>query len=126
MNVARFMPSISDEFLELKPPKFHPYVFIQTTSYMASSIAMAAAAGGGMKFINLPETFTAGDLQQVQEIVREHYKENEGNCILFGGIVGYLFAFTPSEGILLGVDGNVIGPRTGEFHPQSIAIQRQL
>jgi hypothetical protein len=85
--MARFMPSISEEFIELRPPKFHPYDFIQTAEYMPISIAMAAAAGGGMKFINLSETFAAADPPKVQQIVREHYKEDEGNCILFGRVV---------------------------------------
>jgi hypothetical protein len=124
--MARFTPSISDDFIEIKPPKFQPFVFVQTTSYMASSIAMAAAAGGGMKFINLPETFTADNLPQVQAIVREHYRENEGNCILFGRVVAYLFVFTPTEGILLDSNGAEIGWRTGKYHPQSIAIQKVL
>jgi hypothetical protein len=124
--MARFMPSISEEFLELKPPKFIPYVFIQTTEYMPTSIAMAAAAGGGMKYINLPETFAPADLPKVQQIVQEHHKENEGNCILFGRVVAYLFVFTPTEGILLDVNGNEIGRQTGKYHPQSIAIQKEL
>jgi hypothetical protein len=32
----------------------------------------------------------------------------------------------PTEGILLDVDGNVIGRQTGKHHPQSIAIQKEL
>jgi hypothetical protein len=113
----------SEEFLEIQIPSFFPYVFLVTISRMPSSIAMAAVAGGGMKYINLPRTFTAADLSQVQHIVRKCYRTNEGNCALFGRIMSFLFVYSPTEGILLEVDGNVPGPKTGKFWPQSVSIQ---
>jgi len=90
---------------------------------MPSSIAMAAVAGGGMKYIDLPDTFTANDLPQVQHIVQKCYEKNEGNCALFGRIVSFLFVYSPTEGILLDIDGNTVEPKTGKFWPQSISIQ---
>ena len=116
----------SEEFLEIQPPRFQPFVFVKTKLYSPTSVAMAAVGGWGLKIINLPETFTADNLPKVQEIVRKHFVENQGGIPLWHEIEGYFFVFTPSEGILLDVDGNLIGRRTGKYHPQSIAIQKEL
>jgi hypothetical protein len=116
----------SDEFLEIKPPSFSPYVYLVTSRRMPTSIAMAAVAGGGMKTIDLPAGTTINDLPKVQNIVRKHYVKNEGQCALFGVITGFLFVFSPTAGILLDVDGNEIGRKDGRFWPQSISIQDHL
>ncbi len=113
----------SPEFLEDRPPTFHPYVFIETTSKMPSSIAMAAATGGSTKYINLEKTFTADDLPRVQAIVREHYLKNEGNCALFGRVVRYRFVYLPTESILLDTEGSETERQTGRYWPQSTSIQ---
>jgi len=119
-------PWPSDEFLEIRPPKFEPFVFVKTKLFFPTSVAMAAVGGWGLKIINLSETFTADDLPKVQEIVRKHFVENQGGIPLWHEIEGYLYAYTPTEGILLDVEGKVIGTRTGKYHPQSIEIQKGL
>jgi hypothetical protein len=116
----------SDEFLELKPPPFEPFIFVRTRLYMPTSIAMAAACGGSVKYLQLPHNTTADDLANVRQIVREHYREHRGGIPLWNEIEGYFFVFTPTDGILLDVDGNVIERRSGKYHPQSIAIQKEL
>jgi hypothetical protein len=121
--MGKIMPSISPDMIDIKPPSFHPYVFIETTSKMPSSIAMTAAAGGAMKYIDLPMTFTANDLPQVQPIVREHFQEHEGHCALFGKVVRYRFMYSPTESILLDTEGNETGRQQGRYWPQSISIQ---
>ena len=103
--------------------QFAPYVFIETTLKRPSSIAMAAATGGRMKYIDLPASFTTDDLSQVRQIVCEHYRKNEGNCILFGRVVKYRFVYTPDDCILLDTEGNEIGRQQGRYWPQSISIQ---
>jgi hypothetical protein len=50
--MARFTPSTSKEFLELQYPPFTPYVLVETTRAMPTSIAMSAVCGAGMKFID--------------------------------------------------------------------------
>jgi hypothetical protein len=79
---------ISPEMIEIKEPPFKPYIFIETSERMPSSIAMAAAAGNCMKYVLL----NPGEgLPDVQRLVQEHYEEKEGNCILYGKILGFRF-----------------------------------
>lgn len=121
------MPWPSDEFLEIKPPRFEPFIFIRTTSYMPSSIAMAGAVGGSVKYIPLAANIGPDDLAQVQKVVRERYAESKG-VPLWGEITGFFFVYSESEGILLDLDGNEVegGRKQGRFWPQSISIERQI
>src|SRR5882757_6096504 len=98
------MPTISQEFIDLQPPKFQNYIFIETSSLKPSSISMAAAAGNYMKYIE--DYSLSADLPAIQKIVREHYKEHQGQCALYGSITGFIWVRTPTEGIKLDVDGN--------------------
>jgi hypothetical protein len=110
----------------MKVPNFRPYVFIVTSLRMPTSIAMAAVAGGGMKTITLPNATTVDDLGRVQVIVIDHFRSNEGNCILFDRIVAFLFVYAPNEGIMMDTAGNVVETKTGQFWPISISIQDQI
>jgi hypothetical protein len=114
----------SDAFFEEKPPPFHPYVFIKTDRRNPSSIAMAAVAGGGMKYINLHTK--SPELAKVKELVQKNFGDNRGQCALFGKVEGYLLVLTPTEGIVLDVEGNEVKRITGSFWPQSTIIQDQL
>ena len=116
----------SREFLEIESPKFSPYIFVKTSRDFPTSIAMAAAGGWSSKTINLPSDTTAGDLPDVQEIVRKHFERSRGGIPLWEKIEGYLFVYAPTEGIVLDVEGNEIGRRTGRYHPPSIEIQKGL
>jgi hypothetical protein len=109
--MARFKPSISDEFIELRPPKFHPYAFIQTAEYMPISIAMAAG-GGRRDEIHQP----VRDVRRCRsaEGAADRPGALQGERRQLQPVVAYLFVFTPTEGILLDVDGNVIGHRSGK------------
>ena len=119
----RRLIKISPEFIEVKESRFQPYVLILTSPNHTSSIAMAAVAGGSMRYVLLPNDVTPADLPKVQTLVREHYRENDGQCILFGRIIGWLFVYNPSEGIMLAVNGDEIARKQGRFHPISIQIQ---
>ena len=119
--------SISQEFIEFKDPPFSPYILIRTESIRPTSIAMAAAGGGSLKYIPLPAIFTAADLSEVQEIVRKHYAKQKA-VPLFGKIMGYFVAFSETGGVTLGLDGNEVenGRKQGRFWPQSISIQDRI
>jgi hypothetical protein len=117
-------PWPSDEFLEIKDPAFQPYVFVLTEDEKPSSIAMAAVAAGGMKYINLPFGTTVENLATVQEIVHDHAKKV--GVPLFGKITGYLFVYSESEGVLLNLDGTEVGRKQGRFWPMSISIQSRI
>jgi len=124
--MARIMPSISDEFIEFPPEPFRPYVFGLTSRRNPTSVSMAATAGGDMKIIDVPPGATVADLPQIQEIARAQYLEDDGQYMLFGAITGFLFNFSPTDGILLDVDGNEVGRRMGKFWSENIGIQDGL
>lgn len=115
----------SSEFLEIQPLKFSPFILVMTEPNKPSSISMAAVAGNALRFIELWPDATLQDLPQVQKIVRERCARDQGSVALFGQMAGFFFVFSPTEGILLDVDGNQVegGRRKGRFHPQSTAIQ---
>src|SRR4051812_27761492 len=107
-KTPRIVNPISREFLEGPPPRFKPYVFIETVLRIPTSIAMAAAAGGGMKFIKLWEGATTDDLPRVQTVVRQHYVDAKGGVPLFGQVLRYRFIHDTHGSIVLDIDGNEI------------------
>lgn len=113
----------SKEFLEIQPEPFNPYVLIQTTRTTPTSITCAAAGGGDLKFINFPVGIGVANLLGVQRRVQRNLKENNGKCALFGDITGFLFVWSPTDAIVLDLDGNETGRVTGCFHPQQITPQ---
>src|SRR4051812_31768550 len=102
---------------------FRPYVFIETSSKKPSSIAVAGWVGNQMKYITLSGETTPGQLPSVQAIVRSHFAENQGKCHLYGEITSFRFVVSPTESILLDVEGAVIREEKGKFWPRSISMQ---
>lgn len=118
--------SISPEFIELHEPPFEPYVLILIEPNKPSSIAMAAAGGGNLKYTPLPPNTTIDDLPRVQDMVRREHQEHKV-VPLFGPTIGFFFVYKPNEGVKLGLDGEVQeGRKQGRFWPQSISIQNRI
>lgn len=113
----------SPEFLEIQPEPFNPHVLIQTSRTTPSSVAMAAAGGCDLKFINFPIGTGAANLPSVQRRVIRNFKSNNGKCALFGDITGFLFVWSPKNAIRLNIDGSETGRVTGRFWPQTICPQ---
>jgi len=104
----------------LKIMTFRPYIFIETSEQRPSSIAVAGWTANQMKYIDLPEFFTSESLPLVKDIVRAHFSDHQGKCHLCGDITGYRFVLSPTESIILDVEGNEIGRENGKFWPRSI------
>lgn len=107
---------------------FKPYIFVESSLRTPTFIAAAALTGCSMKFIWLPEDCLGISeldlLMNVQRVVREHYRENTGQCLLFGEITGYRFVHTYDASIRLAIDGNVISREIGHFKiPLSVGVQ---
>jgi hypothetical protein len=101
---------------------FEPYIFIETSEKRPSSISNAAWTGNQMKYINLDGTLSPADLSTVHDLVREHFKMNQGKCPLYGEITGYRFVFSPTESIVLNTEGNELRRENGQFWPRSISM----
>jgi hypothetical protein len=99
--------------------QFAPYIFIETSREKPSSIAVAAWTANQMKYITLP----SGSEEAVQEIVRSHFKANQGQCHLYGEITGFRFVTSPTESIVLDVNGSIVRRENGQFWPKSISME---
>jgi hypothetical protein len=106
--------------------RFEPYLFIQTSEPKPSSIAVAGWVGNQMKYLSLPETSTVEDLSLVQDIVREHFRANDGQCHLYGSVTGFRFVFSETESIVLDTSGNVLRRESGQFWPRSISMEEDV
>ena len=111
---------ISSEMIEIREPSFKPYVFIQTSEKRPTSMSMAAVAANSMKYIllNPGEGFS-----DVQRLVRENYKNNDGKCALYWTVTGFRYVTSPTESIGLDTDGNELRRENGRFWPKSISIE---
>ena len=111
---------ISPEMIEIRERAFEPYIFIQTSEKRPTSISMAAVAANSMKYIllNPGEGFT-----DVQRLVRENYKKNDGKCALYWGITGFRYVTSPTESIVLDTEGNELRRENGKFWPKSISME---
>ena len=54
-------------------------------------------------------------LTAAQNIITEHYRQNDGQCLLFGQITGYRLIETYDSSIRPGIDGSVIARDMGHF-----------
>jgi hypothetical protein len=124
--MAKIMPSISPEFIELRPEPFRPYLFVLSNNSHPSSIAMAAASGGSTKIVEFDERLTPEDLPKVNNVIQNYLADFEGECPLFGTVTGFLFVSSPTDGTLFDAAGHEIGLRTGKFWPVSLSIQGGL
>ena len=89
---------------------FKPYIYIETTLKRPSSITFAALLGGGMKYIReFPERILdlskAEQIAIVKNIILEHYKKDEGNCLFFGRVTGYIYYPYFNNGMKFSVSG---------------------
>jgi hypothetical protein len=100
---------------------FRPHLFIITELSRPTSITMAIWTGMADRTINLPEDFAAHppekQLKIVQSVLRQHFKDNQGECRFFGKILGYYYVHHFRENIRLDVEGNVEMDETTPFTP---------
>jgi hypothetical protein len=99
---------------------FRQFVFVETPSgAVQSSFTVAAIAAPSLKFIHVPEAWSAlpepEQLYIVSDLVRQHYADRLGELSLFGSIVGYRFVSAYDESIRFDVGGNVIDRVSGHF-----------
>jgi hypothetical protein len=110
---------IFEDMIEIKELPFKPYIFIETSNKRPTSISMAAVAANGMKYILLNPGEGFAD---VQRLVRARFEKSQGNCILYGTIIGFRYVTSATESIVLDTDGNELRRENGRFWPKSISM----
>ncbi len=102
---------------------FQPYIYVQHSLQVPTSIMAAAYTGGTWRFLPIP----AAVLLRTQEAqqgwvswrVRQHYPKNDGKCLLFGHIVAYRWCRSPESSVRLDVRGRSLEAFQNLFNPQS-------
>jgi hypothetical protein len=116
--------------MEVNLVSFSPYIFIETEQKRPSSLSSAAWCGNSMKYIEINLTKHGPEdkrtpveyLPSVQDVVREHFIESKGMCLLYGPITGYRYVISETESILLTTAAQVVKQQRGKFWPKSISM----
>jgi len=106
--------------------EFHSYIYVEHSLRRPTSITTAAFTGAPWRFIKMPKSVLGrnadGQSGWVSWRVRTHFRENHGECFLFGRITGYRWQRTPGESVLLDTRGRIIGAKHESFAPPSGSI----
>ena len=106
--------------------EFHPYIYVEHSLLRPTSITVAAFSGTPWRFIKIPKSVlyrdTDGQSGWVSWRVRRHFRENNGECFLFGRITGYRWQRTRGESVLLDTRGRIIGSKHESCAPPSGSI----
>ena len=89
------------------------YIFVNTNFRRKNEPIFALAFMEGIRCLNIPKeqfAFKSGDeiFELVSEIVKEHYKENEGKLQLWGKIDNYFYHHKDEKVYTFSKDGIII------------------
>jgi hypothetical protein len=108
---------------EVAEDVFRPYIYVEHSLRIPTSITTAAFTGATWRFIKIPERVLRRETEAqrgwVAWRVRRHFRENNGECFLFGAIVGYRWQRESLDGIRFDTRGKVIGMAQQSFMPSS-------
>lgn len=103
----------------ISEPQFRPYIHVERSLLMPTSVTVAAFTGARWRFVTIPDHVLSGgedeQLNWIAERVRAHFRENGGKLLLFGEITRYRWVKTPGVSVMLDTDGNVIEVRHDKF-----------
>ena len=90
---------------------FEPDIYVLTSERIPSSITCAAITGVGWRYLSIPaeiqEQSYETQREWVSKRVREHYRENGGQCPLFGAIIGYAWRHAHRQFLDFDTEGRV-------------------
>lgn len=100
---------------ETKSPEeaFEPTIHVLTSLQTPTSITVAAFTGAPWRTIRIPRSVLqrsfAAQRGWVSWRAKRHFKDNGGQCRLFGDILGYIWRYSLTESARFDVRGNVTG-----------------
>jgi hypothetical protein len=108
--------------------RFQPYIYVQSESHRPSFITGAAVMGMKMKYLEVPNMIAALPLEEqlphIQALIRWHYHETGGDCVLFGRITGFVYRWSFDESVAFAINGTVTNRNNGRFHEDGVASAR--
>lgn len=111
--------------------RFKPHIYVQHSLSRPRSITIVGCLGvGRFKFISVPLEIIALPLQQqiepISALIKQHYREKEGKCPMFGEIIGYIYRHSFDEGMGFSAQGELINAnlkrQDGEWSPQTTLV----
>jgi hypothetical protein len=103
--------------------EFVSYIYVEHSLRRPTSITTAAFSGVPWRFIKMPKSVLDRDADGqsgwVSWRARTHFRENHGECFLFGRITGYRWQQTPDQSVLLDTRGRITGAKRDFFAPPS-------
>jgi hypothetical protein len=108
---------------ELEESEFRPYIHVEHALRIPTSITAAALTGARWRFVEIPGQVLRRKIEAqrgwVAWRIRRHFRENNGECFLFGSIVGYRWQRNSVNGIRFDTRGKVIGMAQQSSMPPS-------
>ena len=108
---------------EIEEAAFQPYIYVEHALRVPTSITTAALTGARWRFVEIPGLVLRREMEAqrgwVAWCVRRHFRENNGECFLFGAIVGYRWQRNSVDGIRFDTRGKVVGIAQQSFIPSS-------
>lgn len=104
---------------EVQPPiyTFRPFIYVQHSLLVPTSITMAAFSGATWRYIYLPTAIRKRSREAQRGWVtwktKSHYKKSEGKISLFGDITGYSWFPCLEESIDFDTHGRVVPSGSG-------------
>lgn len=100
-----------------KRARFQPYVYVRTSETRPPFTTAATTIGPRLKFLRLENIVLMLPrpllLSRITEMVRTHYRDNIGKCLLFGEITGYALRISYDETVEFNVDGSLLRESSG-------------
>jgi hypothetical protein len=98
---------------ETEEAVFRPYIYVEHSRRVPTSITAAAFTGARWRFIDISGHVLRRNIEAqrgwVAWRVRRHYRENNGECFLFGSIAGYRWQLNSAECMRFDTRGRVTG-----------------
>lgn len=101
--------------------RFDPYIYVLASLQIPTSIMAAAFSGAKWRHIDIPQTirWRTHEAQQgwVTWRAKSHFRQEHGQCRLFGSITGYNWHWSTEDIILLDVRGHIVEHVRRSFTP---------
>jgi hypothetical protein len=103
--------------------QFEPYIYVEHSLRKPTLITVAAFTGAPWRFLHVPASVLSRGLDAqagwASWCVRRHFRESNGECLLFGSITGYRWQRSRDECVLLDTLGHIVEVKHETFAPPS-------
>lgn len=110
MGSGRCNLCVGQGVLEIAP--FSPYIYVEHALRTPTSITAAAITGARWRFVEIPREVLKRNMEAqrgwIAWRIRQHFRESNGVCFLFGAIMGYRWQCDTTQCQRFDTRGNII------------------